>query len=204
MSKFSKMIGRQFSNPRGFMGRICCKIMNAVNNKMYKSVADEMAADESSSILDVGYGNGYLLSRLYKKFGCDLTGIEISSDAEKLARKRINKGIEAGKIKLLTADCCDMPFTEEAFEFVTSVNTIYFWEDTEKGLTEIFRVLKKGGKFYNAVYDKQWLQKLSYTKEGFKFFGREDYILLGKKAGFTDIRIKEISKSKNFIIIYTK
>ena len=204
MSKFSKMIGRQFSNPRGFMGWVCCKLMNAINNKMYKSVVEEMAADENSAILDVGYGNGYLLGKLYKKFGCNLCGIEISPDAEKLARKRNKNGVEAGKIKLLTADCCDMPFEQAEFDFVASVNTVYFWEETEKGLTEINRVLKSGGKFYNAVYDKQWLNKLSYTKEGFKFFDREDYIRLGEQAGFTDIKIKEIKQGKNFLVVYTK
>lgn len=197
------MIGRQFGNPHGFIGAICCKIMNVINKRMYKSVANEIAADSSSTILDVGYGNGYLLKKLYKKCGCKLFGIEVSHDAEKLAVKRNKKGIEAGKIKLLQADCCNMPFEAEAFDYVTTVNTIYFWEDTEKGLSEICRILKGGGKFYNAVYSKAWLHKLSYTKEGFKFFERDDYIRFGEKAGFR-VEIKEIKKDKNFLVVFTK
>ena len=198
------MIGRQFGNPSGFMGRICCKIMNLINNKMYKSVAVEVTADESSAILDIGYGNGYLLKKLYKKFGCSLCGIEVSQDAEKLAKKRNKKGLEEGKIKLLQTDCCDMPFEEGVFDSATTVNTVYFWGDTLKGLSEVRRVLKDGGKFYNAVYAKKWLQKLPYTKEGFKFFDREDYIRLGKEAGFKEVEIKEINKDKNFLVVFTK
>lgn len=204
MSAFSKMIGRQFGNPRGFIGAICCKMMNCINNKMYNSVAQEITACENSAILDIGYGNGYLLKMLYKKFNCNLCGIEISTDAEKIAQRRNAKGIKEGKIKLLQSDCCDMPFGEGLFDGVASVNTIYFWEDTLKGLSEVRRVLKDGGKFYNAVYAKEWLQKLSYTKDGFKFFEREDYIRLGKEAGFAEIQIKEIEKDKNFIVVFTR
>ena len=204
MNAFNKMIGRQFGNPSGFMGRICCKIMNLINNKMYKSVSADVTADESSAILDIGYGNGHLLKKLYKKFGCSLCGIEVSQDAEKLAKKRNKKGLEEGKIKLLQADCCDMPFEEGVFDSATTVNTVYFWGDTLKGLSEVRRVLKDGGKFYNAVYAKKWLQKLPYTKEGFKFFDREDYIRLGKEAGFKEVEIKEIKKDKNFLVVFTK
>lgn len=198
------MIGQQFGNPHGFVGQVCCKIMNIINKIMYKSVANEITADSTSTILDVGYGNGYLLKRLFKKFRCNLYGIDVSADAEKLAYKRNKYGIEAGKTKLIQADCCNMPFESETFDFIATVNTIYFWEDTEKGLLEIQRVLKNGGKFYNAVYTKEWLQKIPYTKEGFKFFDKEDYIHLGEKAGFTEIQIKEIKKGKNFLVVFTK
>ena len=171
---------------------------------MYRSVVKAIKADDSATILDVGYGNGYLLKQLEKKFGCNLYGIEVSSDAEKLATKRNKKGVAVGKIRLLQADCCDMPFDEQTFDFITTVNTIYFWQDTEKGLSEIARVLKPDGKFYNAVYSREWLQKLAYTKEGFKFFDQQDYISLGRNAGFAKVEIVDIKKSKNFLVVFTK
>ena len=171
---------------------------------MYRSVVKTIRADDSATILDVGYGNGYLLQQLDKKFACNLYGIEVSPDAGKLAAKRNKKGVDAGKIRLLQADCCDMPFNEQTFDFITTVNTIYFWQDTEKGLSEIARVLKPDGKFYNAVYSRAWLQKLAYTKEGFKFFNQQDYIDLGRKAGFAKVEIVDIKKNKNFLVVFTK
>ena len=204
MSKFNKMIGQQFGNPQGFVGRMCCKIMNIINKRMYEAVVREIDAEPSSTILDVGYGNGYLLKKLYKKFSCNLCGIEVSSDVEKQAHKCNKRGIEDGKIQLLQADCCDMPFEAETFDFVTTVNTIYFWQDTLKGLAEIHRVLKDGGVFCNAVYTQEWLKKLAYTREGFKFFDKEDYVKLGKEAGFHKVETKEIKQGKNFVVIYTK
>ena len=204
MSKFSKMIGQQFANPHGLIGRICCKIMNIFNQSMYKAVVRAIAADCTSTILDVGYGNGYLLQMLYKKFSCKLCGVEVSTDVEQQAYKRNKKGIDGGKIQLIQADCCNLPFESATFDAVTTVNTIYFWQDTEKGMSEIHRVLKDGGVFCNAVYSKKWLQKLSYTKDSFKFFDEQDYIDLGRKAGFAKVEIVDIKKNKNFLIVFTK
>jgi ubiquinone/menaquinone biosynthesis C-methylase UbiE len=87
---------------------------------------------------------------------------------------------------------------------VTSINTIYFWPDTIKGLSEIRRVLKEDGIFVNAVYTQEWLKRVSYTKKGFKFFSKKDYVSDGKKAGFSDVIIEEVVKGKNFIILYRK
>ena len=204
MNKFYRMIGQQFANPHGFVGWVCCKIMNVINNKMYKSVVKQIEADDSATVLDVGYGNGYLLQLLDKKLGCKLCGIEVSPDMEKLAYKRNKRGVDSGRIRLLQADCCEMPFEQQTFDFETSVNTIYFWQDTIKGLAEIQRTLKEGGKFYNAVYAREWLQKLAYTKEGFKFFDRQDYVDLGKQAGFSEVEIVDIKNGKNFVVVYTK
>ena len=75
----------------------------------------------------------------------------------------------------------------QCFEAVTSINTVYFWEDTIKGLSEIHRTLKKNGSFYNVVYTKEWLDKLSYTEKGFKKFGSDELVALGKSAGFDNI-----------------
>ena len=37
MSKFTEYIGSQFGNPRGFVGKVCCLIMNIINKAMYKN-----------------------------------------------------------------------------------------------------------------------------------------------------------------------
>lgn len=204
MSKFNKMIGRQFGNPHGFIGKICCKVMNVINKRMYKSVVEEIVADRDAKILDVGYGNGYLLNKLYKRFGCNLYGIEISADMEQLALRRNKKGVDAGKVKLQMADCCEMPFAPQSFDYVTTVNTVYFWDDIVKGLSEIYRVLRDGGTFCNAVYAKEWLQKMPYTKEQFKLYDEEDFIRLGKQVGFLQVQIKRIKKNTSYLIEYKK
>lgn len=204
MKRFSEYIGSQFGNPRGAIGKLCCIIMNKINKAMYESIVTNIKLYSHSTLLDIGYGNGYLIQKIYKKFGSNIVGIDISEDMKNIASKRNSEGIAINKIQLLLGNCCELNFDNNTFEAVTSVNTIYFWNDTEKGLSEIYNVLKSGGIFYNAVYSKKWLQKLSYTKKGFKLFNNEDLISLGKKVGFSEISIKDISNGKSYIIQYKK
>lgn len=178
--------------------------MNIINKAMYKKVVSLIKAESDANILDIGYGNGYLTQQMYKKYKSNIYGIDISEDMKNSANKRNHKGVTEGKIHLEVGDCCDLSYDNSFFDNAVSINTIYFWNDTLKGLEEIHRTLKKNGSFYNVVYTKEWLQKLSYTKAGFKFFEEEDYICLGKQAGFLDVQIMDISKNKSFVVIYRK
>ena len=204
MSKFTEYIGSQFGNPRGFVGKVCCVIMNVINKAMYKNTVSLIDIPSESNLLDIGYGNGYLLNRVYKKTRANLYGIDISEDMKIQATKRNKIAMHDEKLFLDIGDCCDLKYEDDFFEAVTSINTVYFWEDTIKGLSEIRRTLKAGGSFYNVVYTKEWLDKLSYTEKGFKKFGPDELISLGKSAGFENIQVKDIVKGKSFVVIYTK
>lgn len=204
MSKFSEYIGSQFGNPRGVVGSVCCLIMNIINNAMYRNVMSNMRLSEQSKVLDVGYGNGYLIKKLYKRYHPDIYGIDISEDMRLSAENRNHRAVESGKVHLTVGDCCRLEYGDDFFDAVTSVNTIYFWDDTLEGLREILRTLKPGGAFYNAVYTKKFLQKLSYTKTGFKFFEREDYVALGKKAGFSEVEVLTVAKGRSLVVEFRK
>ena len=204
MRKLSLYIGSQFKKPRGFVGKCCCIVMNVINNAMYRRVLQYIDADEKTKILDIGYGNGYLINRIYKKYSSIIYGIDISEDMKKEAEKRNEQGVKNGNIKLSVGDCCNCVYSDNFFDIITTVNTVYFWQSSEVGLAEIYRILKPNGVFYNVVYTKEWLQRLSYTKEGFHFFEKQELCTLGKQSGFSNIAVIDISKNKSFMVIYKK
>lgn len=204
MGKFSEYIGSQFGNPRGLVGRCCCIVMNVINKALYRKTVALVRLNGKSKALDIGYGNGYLIQKLYKKYRPFICGIDISEDMRAAAEKRNAAALRDGKLRLSVGDCCELEYEDGAFDAVTSVNTVYFWNDTLKGMREILRVLKQDGRFYNAVYAREWLQRVSYTRKGFKMFEREDYVSLGRQAGFKEIEIIDISKGKSFVVVYTK
>jgi len=200
MRRLSEYIGSQFGNPRGIIGRICCLIMNIINKTMYNGVVDSLILNNNMKILDIGYGNGYMLNKLYKKSDGNIYGIDISEDMKKEASKKNHKAISRGKMHLTIGDCCKLSYLEATFDAITSVNTIYFWEDTLRGLEEIYRVLKPDGEFLNAAYSKEWMQRTSYTKKGFKLFTPQEIAILAKKAGFSKVQIKDIGHGNRYII----
>lgn len=202
--RFTEYIGSQFGNPRGIVGQICCITMNIINDKLYQAVCDALPENPDNTILDIGFGNGYLEKKLSRRTDLTIKGIDISEDMLVSAAKRNKKSIAQGNVELSLGDCCDLKFQDDSFDAVASVNTIYFWPDTVKGLTEIRRVLKKGGVFVNAVYSQEWLQRLSYTRKGFRFFSKDDYIRNGGRAGFSEVALAEIAKGKSYLVTYVK
>ena len=204
MNKFSKYISSQFKNPRGIGGVIISIIQNVINKAMYKRAVSLINLQSNENTLDIGYGNGHLLEMIYRKNPVNMYGIDISSDAKDMATKKNKKADSVGQLHLKVGDCCDLPYEDDMFAAVTSINTVYFWTDTVKGLSEIRRTLKKGKSFYNIVYTKEYLNTIKYTQIGYKKFEPEQLIEYGKQAGFESIELKEIISGKSYVVIYTK
>ncbi len=204
MSKFGDYWASQCGNPRGVIGRIMTWAMNRANNVMYHGIVENLMISEHMKMLDVGFGNGYLEKLVYKRGKCAIYGIDISEDMVKLASEKNKQGIENGDIHLSVGDCCKLAFEDNSFDVVTTMNTIYFWKDTILGLQEIYRVLKEGGIFYNAVLTKESLDKVFYTKNGFKKFETEEYIEMGQQVGFKHISFKDLGHKYGLLVIYEK
>ncbi len=204
MSRFGDYWASQCGNPRGVIGIVITWVMNRANNVMYKGIVNELVFRDDLKILDIGFGNGYLEKLIFKKVKCVIKGIDISEDMVKKAIAVNKKYVESGNMSFELGDCCALRFEDESFDVVTTMNTIYFWEDTMKGLSEIYRVISKGGVFYNAVLTKESLDKVFYTKNGFKKFENEEYVEMGKRVGFTEISIKPLGHQYGLLITCKK
>lgn len=178
--------------------------MNIINRPMYRNTVAQMNLNKCDKILDIGYGNGFLFREIYKNNQVDMYGIDISEDMKKTASKRNKRALKNGQLFLEVGDCCDLPYEDDMFSAVLSINTIYFWSDTAKGLLEIRRVLKKGKSFYNRIYTKEWFGESSFTDKGFKKFDADELVELGKDAGFEKSEVRDVVKGKSLMVIYTK
>jgi ubiquinone/menaquinone biosynthesis C-methylase UbiE len=95
--------------------------------------------NEKSSVLDVGCGKGFMLVDLLKAIPTlDLSGIDISNYA-------IENSHELIKNRLKVANCMNLPFEDNSFDLVISINTIHNLDELGciKSLQEIERVKKK-------------------------------------------------------------
>ncbi|GAE88816.1 class I SAM-dependent methyltransferase [Acetivibrio straminisolvens] len=184
MGKFLEYIGSQFGNPRGFVGKCCCIIMNVINKAMYRRVVLMVNLTKESKVLDIGYGNGYLLELIYKRFQPHLFGIDISEDMKLNAEKRNIQALKDGKLNLIVGDCCALPYDKDFFDVVSSINTIYFWKDTIGVLKKIHCCLKPDGTFYNVVYTKKWLKKFFLQRKVLNSLNRKILLSWANKPVF--------------------
>ena len=204
MKTILKYISRQFGNPTGFGGKISTFIMNCLNRKQYNAVAENIEIQQTDTILDIGFGNGYLIRKLSKKNPQKICGIEISVDMLNLvAKKNLNK-IERGKVQLFLENVQSLPFERNSIDKAYTVNTVYFWQDIDKGFSEIERVLKPNGIFLNVLYEKKWLDKLPITQYGFSKYTVSQIEKTTTESGLKIESIIEIQRGKSVCVIARK
>jgi ubiquinone/menaquinone biosynthesis C-methylase UbiE len=204
MKSIYKYIARQFSNPVGFGGKISTFFMNCLNRKQYKAIVGNIDIQAADTVLDIGFGNGYLIRRLAKQNPQKIYGIDISPDMLKTTARKNRKNVESGKIKLLLADVQNLPFEDSSIDKAYTVNTIYFWQDIHLGFSEIKRVLKPNGLFLNVLYLEKWLDKLSIARYGFSKYTIEQMEKLTVESGLKIERILEIQSEKSICVIARK
>ncbi|MGN6802111.1 MAG: bifunctional demethylmenaquinone methyltransferase/2-methoxy-6-polyprenyl-1,4-benzoquinol methylase UbiE [Ginsengibacter sp.] len=99
------------------------------------------------NILDVATGTGDFALTCYKILKPEkITGIDISEGMLKLGRKKIEEAGLNQKIELLNGDSEAILFDDNTFDAVTVAFGVRNFESLEKGLSEIRRVLKPGGR----------------------------------------------------------
>jgi len=133
-----------------------------------KKTVRAIAKNNPKTILDVATGTGDLAIALAKGTGADtITGIDISQGMLNVGIEKIKKlGLE-NTIKMQKADSENLPFSDNHFDAITVAFGVRNFENLEKGLAEMLRVLKPGGMV--GVLEFSQPQKFPF-KQGYNFY----------------------------------
>ena len=102
---------------------------------------------QAENILDVGCGIGGSSLYLAEKFNASATGITLSPVQ---VRRALERAVEFGlsdRTNFQVADALNMPFEDNSFDLVWSLESGEHMPDKNKFMQECYRVLKPGGKF---------------------------------------------------------
>lgn len=97
-------------------------------------------ADRSNSVLDAGCGDGYGSYKLYQA-GYKVIGVDLSEEMIKTAKFRGENEF----LQFQQADLTKLPFGDQSFSAILSINAVEWVEHPLNALNELQRVLKKGG-----------------------------------------------------------
>ena len=104
-------------------------------------------------VLEVGGGQGELAEWMEEELAADVTFVDQSERMVELARAR---GIENAQV----ADAHDLPFADASFDTVVAAWMLYHVTDLDRGLGEIVRVLRPGGKLVAVTNSLRHLEEL--------------------------------------------
>jgi SAM-dependent methyltransferase len=158
-------------------------------------------------VLDIGAGTGEILARLAGRFTvASFVGVDLEETHLDRARARL-----AGfgdRVRMQHGDAMSLPFGDGEFELAISRHLLQAVPDAERGLAEMWRVLRPGGRVHVIAedYGMLWCHPTSLGSDGFwqripQSFGaaigcdlqvgRKTFTYL-RKLGFVDIKVDYI------------
>ena len=196
----SRIFSLQARKPSGIIGRfLMTKIFNDGNAELNSFVKDILSLQKENKVLEIGFGPGKLINEM-AALTTDgvVTGIDFSQIMLKKASKLNKQYISKGKVILRKGECSSLPFDSESFDKLCSINTLYFWKEPDKNFSEMFRVIKSGGKIVIGFRDDKQMNNLNLSTDVFSYYSQEDVVNMLAEAGFANAHIKT-KKDRPFV-----
>jgi ubiquinone/menaquinone biosynthesis C-methylase UbiE len=198
IKKFREYIDSQYGKPKGLLGMY-------TGEKMVKQHSPEtlwtiklLDMKQDETVLEVGCGAGYAIKLLLEQSAVSLiVGLDISKSVLRSAAIRNRIEIRKGRLQLVKNDVGQLTFQDMSFNKVFSIHSVYFWEDIQKNLVDIYRVLKPEGMVILTLSDgkngviSEWAKELISLQ-----------IIPGmKNCGFRDIEMLRGQNSRDYHIV---
>ena len=171
-----------------------------------KKALRQLTALQPKNILDVATGTAdvaIMASAILKPE--KITGIDISDGMLEIGRQKVEKAGLKGIIELLNGDSETINFSDNSFDAVTVAFGVRNFQHLEKGLSEIKRVLKPGGKLVVLEFSKP---KMPGVKTMYNLYMKIICPNIGKLISknrsaykYLDASIQKFPEGKNFTLI---
>lgn len=191
----SEFMARQFGRPSGLFGRVFMgRLLNRANIRGNSLIFELMAVEERDDVLEVGFGGAHLLLRVAQHVGRgSVTGVELSQPmvarAKRHTRALANVHLQHGSVD-------DLPFDNEVFSCVVSVNTVYFWTELQRGLTELARVSRPGARLVLGFGSNSDMRRAGYAERGFSLYSTDEISAGVETAGFWVDRVERLDQQR--------
>jgi ubiquinone/menaquinone biosynthesis C-methylase UbiE len=160
-------------------------------------MAERLELKSGSVVLDVGTGTGIFLPYLLKKIGENGKIVALDLAEEMLAKAMAKYPGE--NIEFLHADITDIPIYEEIYDSVICYSSFPHFQDKNKALTEIRRVMRPDGRICIChTAGRDHINEIHSTLPGVEndlLPAPDKMRTLFSDAGFTVIKIEEDSES---------
>src|SRR5690606_27460630 len=118
-------------------------------------------------ILDIATGTGDLAILLSKSNAKRIVGLDLSAGLLEVGKRKVNALGLQNNIEMIQGDSENLPFQDNTFDAITVDFGIRNFENLEKGLSEILRVLKPNGIF--VILETSVPTKFPF-KQGYNFY----------------------------------
>jgi demethylmenaquinone methyltransferase/2-methoxy-6-polyprenyl-1,4-benzoquinol methylase len=163
-----------------------------IDVKWRKKVLQIVTRSNPKTILDIATGTGDLAILMAQTKAPKIIGLDISAGMLEVGRKKIQYKNLSNTIEMVLADSEEMPFEDSYFDAITVAFGVRNFENLEKGLAEILRVLKPNGVF--VILETSVPDKNPY-KQGYTFYSKNILPIIGKLFSKDNVAYGYLSES---------
>ena len=165
-----------------------------IDVKWRKKVLGLVAAKNPDTILDIATGTGDLAILMTKTSAKTIIGLDLSAGMLEVGKTKIEGEKLSNKIEMVLGDSENIPYNDNHFDAITVSFGIRNFENLEKGLSEIIRVLKPNGIF--VILETSVPNKTPY-KQGYSIYTKYILPLIGKLFSKDNVAYGYLSESAN-------
>ena len=163
-----------------------------IDVKWRKKVVSLVAAKNPENILDIATGTGDLAILMTSTSAKKIIGLDLSAGMLEVGKEKIIKKNLEEKIDMVLGDSEKIPYDDNYFDAITVSFGIRNFETLEKGLAEIYRVLKPAGLL--VILETSVPTKFPF-KQGYAFYTKLILPLIGKVFSKDDNAYGYLSES---------
>ena len=163
-----------------------------IDIKWRKKVLRIVSKSNPKTILDIATGTGDLAILMAQTRAEIIIGLDISAGMLEVGQQKIQDKNLSNRIEMVLADSENMPFEDNYFDAITVAFGVRNFENLEKGLAEILRVLKPNGVF--VILETSVPEKTPY-KQGYTFYSKNILPIIGKLFSKDNVAYGYLSES---------
>jgi demethylmenaquinone methyltransferase/2-methoxy-6-polyprenyl-1,4-benzoquinol methylase len=163
-----------------------------IDIKWRKKVVNLVSETNPKLILDIATGTGDLAINLAETNADKIIGLDISEGMLEVGKQKILQKNLQDRIEMVVGDSENLPFEENTFDAITVGFGVRNFETLEKGLSEIYRVLKPNGIF--VILETSVPTKTPF-KQGYNLYSKNIMPLIGKLFSKDQSAYKYLSDS---------
>jgi demethylmenaquinone methyltransferase/2-methoxy-6-polyprenyl-1,4-benzoquinol methylase len=172
-----EQVAQMFDNISGNYDGLNRVISLGIDMKWRKKVVALVAEKNPETILDIATGTGDLVIMMSNTSAKKIIGLDISAGMLEVGKQKIEAKKLTEKIEMVLGDSESMPYPDNYFDAITVSFGIRNFETLEKGLSEIYRVLKPNGIF--VILETSVPTKFPF-KQGYAFYTKFILPIIGK------------------------
>ena len=172
-----EQVRQMFDNISGSYDGLNRVISFGTDVKWRKKIVSFLAGKKPESILDIATGTGDLAIAMVKTGAQKIVGLDLSPGMLEVGKEKVAKRNFQDVIEMVVGDSENLPFEDNSFDAVTVAFGVRNFENLEKGLKEIHRVLKPSGHF--VVLETSVPTKTPF-KQGYRVYTRHIMPAIGK------------------------